>query len=172
MAELLKRLFNICLLASGPQDIPYSQLLFRLMITVYFVTGIMSMWPSVDVFDSVFIMILDASILLAFAWICLKTFNKTARFIQVGTTLLAIGSIFQLLAWPLIAYLDSLKDAGNTSSELSLILLALISWNLAVYAHIFRQSFEIRMLSAFIMTIAYVVINITARQILFPQTGV
>lgn len=167
MAELLKRFFQICLLAKGPQDIPHSSILMRVLLVVYFITGLLSMLPSVDMQQAVLEMALDLVVLLVFVWFCLQAFHKQARYVQTVSALAAIGALFQLLAWPLLAYLEAGRQAGDPVSELSLLLLLIVSWNLAVYAHIFRESFSIRMLAAFIMTIAYAVINISVRQILY-----
>lgn len=167
MAELLKRFFQICILAKGPQDIPHSTILMRISLVVYFITGLLSMLPSVTMQQAVIEMALDLVVLLVFVWACLQAFHKQARYIQTLTALATVGALFQFLAWPLLAYLEAGRQAGDPVSELSLLLLLIVSWNLAVYAHIFRESFNIRMLAAFIMTIAYAVINISVRQILY-----
>ena len=53
-----------------------------------------------------------------------------------------------------------------------MLLLFVVGWNLAVYAHIFRESFNVRMLSAFILTLTYAAITVSVRQLLFPGVGV
>jgi hypothetical protein len=57
------------------------------------------------------------------------------------------------------------------SGELSFLLLFLLSWNLAVVAHIFREAFNVRLLAAFVLTLAYKVIEVSLSQILFPELG-
>ena len=172
MLELLKRFFKICLLTNGPQDLPYSLPLLQIMVFIYFLTGCVSMWPSVPIDDSFWIMLLDSGILLVFCWLCLLAFNKRSRFLQAATALTAIGAVFQLLAWPLLLHINDSKQSEVVSVEASFLLLIIISWNLAVYAHIFRQAFEVRMPAAFVLTIAYVMINITTRNIFFADLGV
>ena len=169
MAELLKRFLNICLLTNGPQDLPHSNLLFRILLVMYFITGSLSMLSGTVFENAVLVMMLDLAVLLLFTWFCLQAFKKQARFIQTIIALAGIGTIFQLLAWPLLMQTESIKQSGETSAEVSLLLLIIISWNLAVIAHIFRQAFDIRMLAAFILTLAYVMINVMARYLVFPQ---
>lgn len=159
-------------MTNGPQDLPYSQVLFRIVVFLYFVTGSLSMWPTVSFFDSFWVMFLDAMILLVFCWLCLVLFKKRSRLVQVATALFSVGALFQLLAWPLLLHIDESKQSGVISVEASVLLLLIISWNLAAYAHIFRQALEIRMPVAFILTISYVMINITTRNIFFPDLGV
>ncbi len=172
MAELLKRYLKICLLANGPQDLPHSQLLFQLMVLVYFITGCLSMWPMVGFGESFAVMLVDLTILLLFSLICLMIVNKRPRFLQAATALTGVGSLFQLLAWPLLLYVNEAKQSDNVPVEASFLLLVIISWNLAVYAHIFRQAFNIRTSTAFVVTLVYVIINIKTRGFLFPDLGV
>jgi len=172
MAEILNRYLKICLLANGPQDLPHSRLLFQLMVLVYFITGCLSMWPVVDFSDSFAVMLVDLTILLLFSLICLIAFNKRPRFLQTVSALTGVGSLFQMLAWPLLLYVNEAKQSDNVPAEASFLLLVIISWNLAVYAHIFRQAFDVRTLTAFVITLVYVIINIKIRGFLFPDLGV
>ena len=172
MVELLKRYLKICLLTNGPEDLPYSQLLFQFALFLYFISGCLSTWPTVAMSDSIWVMLLDIIILFVFIWVCLFAFNKRSRFLQTITALAGVGAIFQLLAWPLLFYVNQAKQLDTMPIEASFLLLLIISWNLAAYAHIFRQAFGIRMPAAFIMTITYIVINMTTRGMLFPDLGV
>lgn len=43
-----------------------------------------------------------------------------------------------------------------------------MSWNLAVIAHIFRSTFNIRLLAAMALTICYIVISYLAKESIFP----
>lgn len=172
MVELLHRYLKICLLANGPQDLPYSRLLFQIMLLIYIVTGSLSMWPAVSFTGGFGVMLLDVSVLLIFCWVCLTAFNCRPRFIQTAIALTAVGSIFQLLTWPLMYYVNDMPQGSVVPVEISLILLVIISWNLAAYAHIFRQAYEIRRPAAFALTLAYVVITMTMRGVIFPDLGV
>lgn len=171
MAELLKRIFNICLLTKGPQDLPYSVLLMRLLLLVYFITGLLSLLTSVSLNLALVVMLVDVGLLLLFSWLCLQAFRLTSRFVQMITALSAVGSLFNLLSVPLLAQIQLASSTGQMSGELSFLLLFLISWNLAVIAHIFREAFSVRLLAAFVLTLAYKVIEVSLSQILFPELG-
>lgn len=172
MVEILRRSLKICLLSHGPQDLPHSQRLLQLMLLVYLVSGCISMWPMINVSKGILVMLVDLIVLLSFSLLCLNAFNKTSRFIQTITALTAVGAIFQLLVWPLMLYVNEFSQGETVPVEASLLLLIIISWNLAVYAHIFRQAFEVRSVSSFALTIAYVVVNMSIRSLLFPDLGV
>lgn len=168
MSEFVKPFFYICLLSKGPQDIPYSNNLFRFGLFIYLLSGVLTLAQGMAVQQAISAALVDLAILLIFARVCLQLFRKLPRYIQMMTALLVVGAVFQILAFPLLASIQG-SDKGN--AELSLILLLLFSWNLAVYAHIFRESFEIKTGPAFIITLAYTVISFSANQILFPQVG-
>ena len=86
------------------------------------------------------------------------------------TALAGVGTLFQIVAWPLIIYMGS--QQASPSPTVFMILLMLLAWNLVVYAHIFRESFNIRLLAAYVLALTYVVISASVRQILFPDAGV
>ena len=171
MPALFKQIFHICLLTKGPQDLPFSITLFRLLLAVYFVSGILTLLPSVKLDEALMVMLVDMVIMLAFAWGCLQAFKKQPRFVQMVSAMTGVGILFNVLALPLLVQIEQSRTAGQIPGELSFLLLFLLSWNLAVYAHIFRESFNIRLLAAFVLTLAYKVIEISLSQILFPQLG-
>ena len=171
MSALLKIYMEICLLSKGPQDIPYSVYLLRMLLALYFITGVLSMLPSASLGQSLLMMCLDLLILMVFCWVCLQVFKKFSRFNQLLTAILGTGSFFQLLAWPLMIYLEMANARDIIVPELGFMLLVLISWNLAVYAHIFRETFGVRLFAAFLLTLSYAIISITSRQLLFPDLG-
>ena len=171
MTALLKVYANLCLLSKGPQDLPYSVFLLRIVLALYFVTGVLSSLPSSSLGQSLMMMCVDVLILMLFCWICLQFFKQLPRFNQMMTAILGTGSLFQILAWPLMFYFEIARAKQLVVPELGFLLLMLISWNLAVYAHIFRETLGIRLYAAFLITLSYAIISITTRQLLFPDLG-
>jgi hypothetical protein len=171
MSELVKRLFHICLLTRGPQDLPYSVLLMRLLLLVYFATGMLSLLTYVSAGIAIAVMLVDLAIMLGFSWLCLQAFKLQPRFVQMITALAGVGSLFSLLSVPLLAQIQLARETGQMAGELSFLLLFLISWNLAVIAHVFREAFNVRLLAAFLLTLAYKMIEFSISQLLFPELG-
>jgi len=162
---------QIVLLVRGPQDVPYSHTLFRMVLVLYFVTGLTSLLTVDTMGDALYAMLLDVSLLLVFSLLILRSFAKPSRFIQMTTALLAVGCLFQVLDVPLLWYLQQVKAANEQAPFASLILLLLMSWNLAVYAHIIRHSLDVRMPVAFVLTLCYVIMAVMSRQLLIPSAG-
>ncbi|TNF37964.1 MAG: hypothetical protein EP315_01855 [Gammaproteobacteria bacterium] len=167
MSEIVKRFFYICLLSRGPQDLPHSHALLLLSLLAYLLSGVLTLTQGMVMEQAIAAAVIDLGILLLFGRVCLQLFRKLSRYVQMMTALLGVGALFQLLALPLLASIQH----EQANMELSLILLLLFSWNLAVYAHIFRESFGIRTGPAFLITLAYTVMSFAANQMIFPQAG-
>lgn len=170
MLSQLKPFFYICLMNKGPQDLPWSFGLLQAALLGYLISGVLSMLSAAPVDQALLVMLVDLGVMLAFGWLCLKAFHKSPRFIQMMTAMAGVGTAFQLIAWPLMAYIDNQKEAS--APGMSMLLLFVVGWNLAIYAHIFRESFNVRMLSAFVLTLTYAVITVSVRQLIFPGMGV
>jgi hypothetical protein len=169
MNSFMKILLGNLLLNKGPQDFPCSQVLMRLCLIVYFISGIPGLMMSASFPQAIFAMTLDVVVLLAFVYLCLQAFSKSERFIQSVISLSSIGVVFQLIVLPLLFNFDADPEVAQQMLGLSLLLLMFVSWNLAVYAHIFRESFGIRLPVAMVLTVCYIVITLLARKIFFPE---
>ncbi len=157
------------LLKKGPQDFPCSPVLMRLCLIVYFVTGLPGLMISSDFQQAVLAMALDVIVLLLFVYLCLQAFSKSERFIQSVISLACIGVVFQLIVLPLLYNFSAAPEATEAMVSLSLLLLVFVSWNLAVYAHVFKEAFGIHLPVAMILTVCYIVITLLARKIFFPE---
>jgi len=169
MNSFFKPLSGLLLLNKGPQDLPYSTVLMRLCLVAYFVTGIPGLIISTDFQHAVFAMALDVIVLLLFIYACLQAFSKLERFVQTVIALASIGVVFQLIVLPMLYNFNADPEAAEAMLSLSLLLLMFVSWNLAVYAHVFRESFGVRLPVAMILTVCYIVISLLVRKIVFPE---
>ncbi len=169
MKSFVNVLIGNLLLNKGPQDYPASLVLMRLCLMAYFITGLPGLMISVNFSFAVLAMALDVVVLLLFVYLCLQAFSKSERFIQSVIALSSIGIVFQLIVLPLLFSFNADPNVAQEMLGLSLLLLMFVSWNLAVYAHVFRESFGIRLPMAMVLTICYIVITLLARKIFFPE---
>lgn len=168
MNFVFKALLGNLLLNKGPQDLPYSLILMKLSLLVYFLSGLPGVLISLSLPQSMLAMLLDVLVLLGFVYVCLKAFNLQARFVQSIISLASVGTVFQLLPLPLLYQLQDLQEGEPIAPGVSIFLLILVSWNLAVMAHIFRASFNVRLLAAMALTICYIVISYLVKESIFP----
>jgi hypothetical protein len=167
--SVLRTLFSILLLKQGPQDLPFSQQLLNILVLLYVAIGVMVLQGSVESGQAAGSMILDVLIILFYTYIVLNTLNKKQRFVQAATAMVGAGILFHLLAWPMMAQLITTDDGQSLTLAASMAMLLLISWNLLVVAHIFRQTLESGMTNAILLSFALFFISITLSRLLFNE---
>ena len=138
MYAYLNLLFNISLFKKGPQDIPYSNLLFRLSIIGFALINYLLTQLSTNGFSAVLQVGVEIIIIISFAGLLLYISNKLKRFSQTLCALLGTDALFSMVAIPIISSL--IIDNSNTLA--SLTMLALMVWNWLVTAHIIRNAID------------------------------
>ncbi len=171
MDALFQKVRDLCLLSADPQDMPYSLPLLKIMAMMYMTIQFVAWLLSVDAIEALLVTLLDTLVLFLFVALVLQTLNKFNRLVQTMLSLLAVGCVFQLLELPLIYFIEQSQATDTANAEIGLLLVALYGWSLLAFARIFQQALDIRMLSAIVMTLCYVVITLMAIQLVFPNIG-
>lgn len=141
MRALLMVFVDLCRLRAAPQDLPYSRFLMLLCIGSYALVGLGVASLDQNTALALLSTAVDTSLLLALAWLGLWVRDYRTRTLQTITALTGTGTLFGLLGWPLIAWLQQIGE--NTPSSLALLLLALIIWNMAVIGNILRHALDL-----------------------------
>ena len=157
------------LLKLGPEDVPYSPRLLRQLIIFNAISGFMVLSSRVEGTLALLNIMLDLGLLLGFCYILLRALNKTPRFVQMVSALCGVGIIYQLRSWPLLVQFDVEASSDTARAIAALLMLALISWQVLVFAHIFRRAIESSISSAIALSFALFLISVTASQLLFPD---
>ena len=79
----------------------------------------------------------------------------------------ATGIVFHLLAWPLLAHINSMQAQEQVAMIESLLMLSLLAWQILVNAHIFRYALEIQMGRAVALAFVYLFLSIATSQVAF-----
>ena len=141
MLELLKRFFAICRLKASPADLPASWLLTGLAVGAYAASG----WAAVRLEHpgsrGTAAVAVDTGLLVALAWVALWIRERRPRFAQTLTALAGAGTFFNLLGLPVVAGLQAAGPQGDVL--LSLALLGLVVWNIAVFGDILRHALDL-----------------------------
>lgn len=161
-----KKIINMLLLKTAPQDLPYSMALLVRVIFLYFVTGIVVAGRDDPSLAFAQIM-LNISIILSFGYVVLSLLNLMPRFVQTITALIGTGVVFNILAWPILAYDDMEQASAFSVQVLSLFILMLISWEILVSAHIFRHALGTKMTQAVILSMALFFVTLSLSQLIF-----
>jgi hypothetical protein len=172
MNALLILIFNIMRLRAAPQDLPHSWFLMLLSVGAYLLMGLV-----ISLLDQGFgLALLSASIdtllLIGLAYLALWIRNFQARAVQTITAFAATGTVFEIIGWPVVTYLQ--QTSADNPSSLSLVLLALIIWNITVIGHILRHAIEVPMWIGTGVALLYIYTSIrvmVALQIAGTATG-
>jgi hypothetical protein len=143
MTRLLSLFAHLCLLRAAPQQLPHSSFLMLLALGGYFLVGLSISLMQQDLGPALLSSAVDLGLLVGLARLALWITNKGARAVQTVTALAGTGTLFELMAWPLITLLQT--STQGTSSGLSLLLLLLIVWNIVVIGHILRHALDLAM---------------------------
>ena len=165
-----QKIILILLLKAAPQDLPYSTSLMARVIFLYLVSGMIVVGGLVEPGLALGRMLLNIGITMFFSHVLLTSLNLKSRFVQTITAIIGTGIVFNLLAWPILIYGD-VEETSAAMQILSLIVLMLISWEILVSAHIFRNALNTKMPQAIMLSMALFFISLTLSQLLFPESS-
>ncbi len=161
---LLRLFLSICLLSRGPEDVPASQVLLRLCLATYALSGVLGLWVTGE---PVLLIILDMVLMVALLYGVLAMRGYRARFEQTLTAVAGTGTLLSLIYLPFAVGIV----LGMEESLKVLLFLGLIAWNLAVLAHILQHALSTTRGLALIYSMVYVMIYWTMAGWLLPQTS-
>lgn len=171
MHALIFRFFDICMLRAGPQDLPASPLLLRIVLALNILVATLVSFP-VSGFDRALVeVILDIFLLGALLYAGLQWRGLGARFTQIFIALMGTGIIFGMLMMPVIYQLVAANAANETAPAAALVWWGLVFWNVAVFAHILRHGFNIHLAYAFVVAIAYILLFWQVSDWIFARGG-
>lgn len=169
MIPLVQVMVEIALHRRGPEDLPASPFLFRLVLLVYVVIGAMSAavyWRSAA---QVALQVgLDLVLFFAFFSAVLALYRKPGRWLQTFTALLGTGSLLGVFAIPLHLWRQG-TGAGESAALLpALALFTLLIWSLAITGHILQHAVEIPYPGGVLLAVGYFALNLALLALLFP----
>ena len=165
MLALLKIFVDLCRLRAEPQALPYSPFFMLICTGCYFLLGF-----AVSVQEQGFGLAIlsagaDTGLMVGLACLGLWIRDSIPRAVQTITALTGTGALFELVGWPLVTFLQQL-DEGETSN-LSLLLLALVIWNIMVIGNILRHAFNVPMWVGISIALLYIYITLRVMAVLY-----
>ena len=166
--SVLQKILSMLFLKSAPQDLPYAPQFPVQMALVYIFSGVVVLQTTLKPEDMLGGLILSLAVQFSFTYLVLGALNKTARFVQTMSAILAVGIMFNLLSWPVFILITDTAASETLKSTMSLLFLFIMSWEVLVKAHIFRHALEMRMFSALALSFSLLFISIALSQMFFP----
>jgi len=167
MQALIFRFFDICLLRAGPQDLPASLFLLRLVVVLNIIVGIFLNLQTEELSQALMISLFNVAWLTAFLYFSLQLRGKLARFRQVLIAMMGTNVILGVLIMP-FAYNLVAAELNNESAPVAFqFFLLLLVWDITVFAHIIRHSLDIRFAYGFMISIGYLILSWTLVEMVF-----
>jgi hypothetical protein len=163
---IFKLFLDICLFRKGPQDIPLSRFLLVLTLVFTLSTSMLLSWVEVEFFQAILQSVCATLLLVGFFFGMLRMAGKITRFPQTLIAALAADGMITALAIPLVFVSVALPE---WQAAVSLLLLAMMLWELAVLGHIIQQAMDFpRYGPGFAMAFVYTVLSMRIMMGLFP----
>ena len=169
MFDIIKVLFDICLFKKGPQDLPYSLWLLRLLLVVYVSIRVLMLSIRFDWLEVLLQVIVDIFLVAGFFWIMLYLARKLGRFYQALSAVLGTDALISFIALPGMATMET----GHGELWVILVVLVLIGWHWAVTGHIIRNALDKSLSFSLGVAFLYLLGSYQVMALLFPEvTGV
>jgi len=168
IVRVLVTFVEICRLRQGPQDLPTSSSLLSLSLFLYTLSSVAFSLIEIPLQRALLSSVLDVTLLVSIIGSLLYLVHYTTRFTQTITALAGTGFLFSVASNPLFYWLKQ-AQIQNVSIDLPIFLLLIVmSWNLAVYAHILRHTLEVKFMMALLITMIASFLASTILLTVFP----
>ncbi len=168
---VLWKLFEICLLRAGPQDVPGTPRFLQLMLAGYFLVDVLVAQLNFGFRDALGVSALDVLLLVAFTRLLLQGASKLERYNQTLAAMAGTGQLLGVAALPLIHGLNVAEAAGESAPLLVLLWLAVLIWSLLVLGHILRHALSTNLMAGVGVGILYSVLTMIVVRVIFPGGG-
>jgi hypothetical protein len=167
MYDIIKLLFDICLFKKGPQDLPYSVGLLRILLIVYISVRVLMLNIHFDWLNVLLQVIVEIFLVTGFFWIVLYLARKLGRFYQVISAVLGTDALISFFALPGMASMET-RQGGIL---VFLVMLGLIGWHWAVTGHIIRNALEQSLSFSLGLAFLYLLGSYQVMSLLFPEVA-
>ena len=164
MYELLKLFFKICLFKKGPQDIPASSWLLRLLIVAYALVNFLLLKLSSDSYSAFLQVLVEILLILGSSWVILFIARKPARYQQMTSALIATDAVISFFALPAMATM-----MGQGSALALIVIILLMLWHWLISGHIFSNALEQPFTFGLGVAFLYILVSYQVMGLLFPE---
>ncbi|MFZ5724616.1 MAG: hypothetical protein ACOY33_13270 [Pseudomonadota bacterium] len=161
--------WNLCLLRTSPDQIPYSLPLAWLVFALWAAVAlplVLSV-PGLEGARVPLFLAATAGVEFVVVAVLLGTRGLGSRLLQTMTALLGADLVLNLLSWPMV-----LPFAGERTPEAvaaAVGQLLLFGWSIAVKGHILRSALELPRFAAYMLAVAIAFGTMVAVGVLFPD---
>lgn len=158
MTSIIQPFINLLLFRAGPQDIPASHQILKIVLISCFVTDVLGAMGTLGLSMSMLLSAGQLALLSVFVYFLLKLHQKSERWLQTITAVFGALTLINLASLPFIQNLNILAGGQLIITPKLLIVGVLQLWFFIVMARILRDAAEISMGRALLLT--FLLVNI------------
>lgn len=163
MYELTLLFFRIATFRNGPQDVPASPWLLKLLLPIYIVFNYLILLLNGTASTAPLQIAVDFAMMAGFIWPLLYFAGKTSRFRQTLDAMLGTDILISVFALPVIA---SLNSYPNQLAYFAMI--GLMIWHWVISGHIFRHALDRPLMFGMMVALLYIMLSAQVMAALFP----
>ncbi len=162
MFQTIRILIQICLFLGRPQDLPASVRILGFAMIAAFALSVIRITAITGGSVAIMISLVQIALLALGLRIVLSLFSRRERWLQSATGVFGCSAILMLAATPVLMITES-----SGTGIANLVLVAMNIWSFAVVVSILRETLEVRLVVAFLVTFALEVISAIIMQQMF-----
>ncbi len=163
MYQLIVLFFQIAILRKGPQQVPASKWLLRLLLPAYVVINALLLWLNDYGYEAFLQIAIDFALMAGFTWPLLYFAGKLPRFQQTLGALLGTDIIISFFSLPVAVSLN-----GQVTEFAFIGMLLLMLWHWLVCGHIFRHALDRPLFFGLALAFLYILISSQVMSLIFP----
>ena len=167
MFEIIKLLFDICLFKKGPQDLPNSVWLLRILVIVDVGVSFLMISIHTDWLNSLLQAIVGVLLVVGFSWLMLYVGSKAGAVLSNSCALLGTDALISFFALPGMASMM----IGRGALLAFFVTIALMIWHWAVTGHIIRNALGQTWTFSLGLAFLYILGSYQVMALLFPEVA-
>lgn len=164
MYDLALLFFQISIFQKGPQDVPASPFVLKLLLPVYVLINYLILYLNGALSTAIWQILADFALMVLFCWPLLYFAGKPARFRQTLAAMIGTGIVISFCALPAIA---TLNVHANDLAYFSM--LAMVLWHWLVTGHIMRHALDRSLFFGLGLALLYIMLSSQVMAALFPE---
>ncbi|MGY6276802.1 hypothetical protein [Methylomonas sp. MgM2] len=164
MYELVILFFRIAIFQKGPQDVPASSFVLKLLLPAYVAIKYLISLLNSAASTALLQILADFALIVLFCWPLLYFAGKSARFPQTLAAMIGTNIVISFFALPAIA---TLNVHANNLAYFSM--LALVLWHWLVSGHIIRHALDRPLFFGLGLALLYIMLSSQVMAALFPE---
>jgi hypothetical protein len=154
--RLLQAFFAICLLRSGPQDLPASRFLFWSSAAAGVLVGTLILaGDGVPLLRALLAQGLDQLLMGVLLYAALSLQGRRSRFLQGAAAVFGSGLLVNLALIPLLLLAGGAAPQELRAQLAGMLFLLLLGWSIVILGHILRNTFDLPFGAGVILALGY-----------------